>query len=219
MISMTFSMFTMRNYHISVLAFDSKAKTHNILSWESYTFCKHLAYNIEKILITKLLINHFKREHGCLEHISWQSIQQLSRFFNQNIYKPRCSTGENGKCQEITKVIKIHRLGTMNVCTQFHGNPSATTEIFQTGPKWWSDTVIPKDVLAAENMMVNTKLVLFMVFPYWNVLQYVGMESNESSVRTHCEFSTNHLLTLDCKSNTIWHPHQKHDISRTQRRS
>lgn len=44
------------------------------------------------------------------------------------------------KHQGTTKVIRIHPLWTINVRTQFDGNPSSI-EIFPSGPKWWTDAL------------------------------------------------------------------------------
>lgn len=42
----------------------------------------------------------------------------------------------------ITKLSRFHLLGTMKVCTEFHGNHPTIVEIFQFGQKWWADLAI-----------------------------------------------------------------------------
>lgn len=56
----------------------------------------------------------------CLPQISWQSFQLLLRHFSQN-YK--CQPA--GSARVLRKLRKsLEFMGTMSVCTKFHGNPS-----------------------------------------------------------------------------------------------
>lgn len=52
------------------------------------------------------------------------------------------------KKQGITKIIRIHILGTINICTKFTSNVVSTVVVVEGfGPEWWTDrptdTVIP----------------------------------------------------------------------------
>ncbi len=50
------------------------------------------------------------------------------------------SCAQEEESQRITKVSRIHPLGTMyNVCAKLHGNPSMVVDIFHFGPKWWTN--------------------------------------------------------------------------------
>ncbi len=56
--------------------------------------------------------------------------------------KPQMSTSwwRQKKSQRITRVIRIHHLGTIYVCTKYFMTiPPVVVEIFQSGPKWWTD--------------------------------------------------------------------------------
>ncbi len=56
--------------------------------------------------------------HECVYQISWQFSQQLSKHFTQN-HKCQPHVGARRKSKGISKVTRIHPLGTMNVCTKF----------------------------------------------------------------------------------------------------
>lgn len=70
------------------------------------------------------------RRHGCLNQMSWPSIQWLSKHFTKTL-----------KCQLMViqgeSTTSVHPLGTMNVYMKFHSNPfNSCWDI--SAPKWWS---------------------------------------------------------------------------------
>ncbi len=80
-----------------------------------------------------------------LYQISWRYIKQLTRYFNQKIKIPT-SWWYWRKSQGITKVIKVHLLGTMNAWTTFWANPFWCWDISLDEWKLWFAGGIRREV-------------------------------------------------------------------------
>ncbi len=56
-----------------------------------------------------------------------------------------------GSARRITKVLRIHPLGPMNVCTNVCTTLFNSYSIFQSGPKWWTNQHQSHAINVAKN--------------------------------------------------------------------
>lgn len=58
------------------------------------------------------------------------------------------------------KTAQHHPFGTMNVCKKCLSKPSNIVEVFQPGPKWWSDIAIHRAIQKNPTTTLKVNIIL-----------------------------------------------------------